>query len=120
MNKRYLFNDCDLRDYTKQMNPPPERLMLLSLYFITLEYNGEYYALLDYTSYVPGESSDGYSVNKGMWSVPHTAIFVDVGRIKPTIIAEIKNEYKNCHAPAILRFIVFYTRRHLAIYGKLT
>ncbi len=95
MNKRYLFNDCDLRDYTKQMNPPPERLMILSLYFITLEYNGEYYALLDYTSYVPGESSDGYAVNKGMWSVPHTAIFVDVGRIKPTKIAEIKNEYKN-------------------------
>ena len=94
MGKRYLLDDCDSQDYTKQMTPSPGMLMILSLYFITLEYNGEYYVVLDYTSYVQSDYNDGYAVNNGMWTVPHTSIFVDTGRIKPTTIKEIKDEYE--------------------------
>ena len=93
-DKRYLLEDCDVQDYTKTMDPTPGRLMILSLYFITLEYNGEYYVVLDYTSYVPGNGSDGYKVNNGLWTVPHTSIYVDTGRVKPTTIKEVKEGYE--------------------------
>ena len=101
MNKRYLLDECDIQDYTKRMKPSPGRLMILSLYFITLEYNGEYYVALDYTSYVPDDYSNGYAVNSGLWTVPHTSIFVDTGRIKPTTIKEVKNEYEKFMAQGV-------------------
>ena len=94
-NERYLLEDCDVQDYVKTMNPPPGRLMILSLYFITLEYNGEYYVVLDYTSYVHRNGSDGYKVNNGMWTVPHTSIYVESRRAKPTTIKEVIEEYDN-------------------------
>ena len=93
-DKRYLLDDCDVQDHIKTMDPTPGRLMMLSLYFITLEYKGEYYVVLDYTSYVPGNGSDGYKVNNGLWTVPHISIYVDTGRVKPTTIKEVKEGYE--------------------------
>ena len=90
-HSRYLLDEISNRDYAKKMLPAPERFMILSLYFITLKYNDEYYVVLDYTSYVP--ENESYEANRGQWVVPYTAVLVKTDRIKPTKINGIHALY---------------------------
>ena len=96
-NERYLLNDYTGEELTKPINPIPDRLVIITLYFITLFYNNEYYVVLDYTSYAPSYDNGGrgYTKNNGIWSVPHSTVFVDIGMRRLENIKAIKDEYEN-------------------------
>ena len=84
---------CVLDDYDDEAEFEfyPDRLYVLSLYFITLSEGQERYALLDYVSYAP-MVKDG-RVNDDIWSVPYTITPIDLGGRKVRKVKEIKSVY---------------------------
>ena len=96
-NERYLLSDYTGEELMKPINPIPDRLVIITLYFITLFYNNEYYVVLDYTSYAPSYDNGGrgYTKNNGIWSVPRSTVFVDIGMRRLETIKAIKDEYEN-------------------------
>ena len=84
---------CVLDDYDDEVEFEfyPDRLYVLSLYFITLSEGQERYALLDYVSYAP-MVKDG-RVNDDIWSVPYTITPIDLGGRKVRKVKEIKSVY---------------------------
>ena len=93
VTKRHVLGDYMEEDRAALMNPAPSRLMVVTLYFFTIECDEDFYVLLDYTSYAPIKNSKGYTKNDGIWSVPHTTTYVEIGRRRLNTINEIMAEY---------------------------
>lgn len=70
---RYILDDYDGED---EFEFYPDRLYVLSLYFITLAEEQERYALLDYVSYAPMVKNG--RINDDIWSVPYTISPIDL------------------------------------------
>lgn len=86
--RRYILDDYDDEE---EFEFYPDRLYVLSLYFITLAEGKERYALLDYVSYAP-MVKDG-RVNDDIWSVPYTISPIDLAGRKVRKVKEIKSVY---------------------------
>lgn len=71
----------------------PDRLYVLSLYFITLSTDQDYYAIFDFISYAPVLKNG--RVNDVLWSVPYTLHSIDLKGRKVRSVGEIKNVYKD-------------------------
>ncbi len=70
----------------------PSDLYIVSLYFITLEYDEKHYLLLDYGSYLQHKDSwiDGH-----IWSVPYTNAKINLGNRKVSKMKEIRAVYED-------------------------
>lgn len=86
--RRYVLDDYSDDD---EFEFYPDRLYVLSLYFITLSAGQEYYALFDYVSYAP--TIKGGRVNDDIWSVPYTITPIDLGGKKVRKVKEIRKAY---------------------------
>lgn len=85
---RYILDDYDDED---EFEFYPDRLYVLSLYFITLSEEQERYALLDYVSYAPMVKNG--RINDDIWSVPYTISPIYLGGKKVRKVKEIKSAY---------------------------
>lgn len=85
---RYVLDDYDDEE---EFEFYPDRLYVLSLYFITLKDKQEHYAVFDYVSYAP-MVKDG-RVNDDIWSVPYTITPIDLRGRKVRKVKEIKSVY---------------------------
>lgn len=85
---RYVLDDYD---DDAEFEFYPDRLYVLSLYFITLSEGQERYSVLDYVSYAP-MVKDGL-INDDIWSVPYTITPIDLGGRKVRKVKEIKSLY---------------------------
>ncbi len=85
---RYVLDDYDDEE---EFEFYPDRLYVLSLYFITLSEGQGRYSVLDYVSYAP-MVKDG-RINDDIWSVPYTITPIDLGGKKVRKVKEIKSVY---------------------------
>lgn len=85
---RYLLDDYSDNE---EFEFYPDRLYILSLYFITLKYRDEQYVLLDYVSYAP-LVKEGL-INDDIWSVPYTLVPIEFSGKKVRKIREIRAVY---------------------------
>ncbi len=96
-NKNYITDEKKIRyvlddyDDEEEFEFYPDRLYVLSLYFITLTDKQEHYAVFDYVSYAP-IVKDG-RVNDDIWSVPYTITPIDLRGRKVRKVKEIKSVY---------------------------
>ena len=85
---RYVLDDYEDED---EFEFYPDRLYVLSLYFITLSDKQDRYALVDYVSYAP-MVKDG-RINDAIWSVPYTITPIDLSGKKVRKVKEIRAAY---------------------------
>ncbi len=69
----------------------PDRLYVLSLYFITLSTVQERFMVMDYMSYAPLTKNG--RINDDIWSVPYTLHLIDLQGRKVRKVREIKSVY---------------------------
>ena len=69
----------------------PDRLYILSLYFITLSIDQEQFMVMDYMSYAPLTKNG--RINADIWSVPYTLHQIDPGGRRVRKVGEIKSVY---------------------------
>lgn len=85
---RYILDDYD---DDEEFEFYPDRLYVLSLYFIVLSLRNEQYVIFDYVSYSPIEKNG--RVNDDIWSVPYTIFPVDLKGKKVRSVRQIKSVY---------------------------
>lgn len=85
---RYLLDDYSDED---EFEIYPDRLYVLSLYFITLKDSHDHYTLFDYVTYAPMVKAG--RVNDDIWSVPYTITTIDLAGRKVRKVKEIRAVY---------------------------